>query len=144
MFSKSCEYAIKAAIFIASKSGESRRVGLKEIATAIDSPVAFTAKILQKLSKNNIVNSTKGVSGGFEIPQENMHSIKLMQIVEAIDGNGVFSGCGLGLETCSEEHPCPVHYEMKEIKGRLVMMLESTSLNQLASGVISGNSFLKY
>ena len=144
MFSKSCEYAIKAAIFIASKSGENRKVGLKEIATAIDSPLAFTAKILQKLSKNDIVNSVKGVSGGFEILQERLSSIKLMQIVEAIDGNGVFSGCGLGLESCSEEHPCPVHYEIKEIKGKLVTMLETTSLKELASGVISGNSFLKY
>ena len=144
MFSKSCEYAIKATIFIASKSGENRKVGLKEIATAIDSPLAFTAKILQKLSKNDIVNSVKGVSGGFEILQERLSSIKLMQIVEAIDGNGVFSGCGLGLESCSEEHPCPVHYEIKEIKGKLVTMLETTSLKELASGVISGNSFLKY
>ena len=144
MFSKSCEYAIKATIFIASKSGENRRVGIKEIATAIDSPVAFTAKILQKLSKNNVVNSTKGVAGGFEIPEEKIKLVTLMQIVEAIDGNKVFSGCGLGLETCSEEHPCPVHYEIKEIKGRLVTMLETTSLSQLASGVISGSSFLKY
>ena len=52
MFSKSCEYAIRATIFIASKCCEERRVGLKEISLAIDSPIAFTAKILQILSKN--------------------------------------------------------------------------------------------
>ena len=69
MFSKSCEYAIRATIFIASKCCENRKVGLKEIADAIDSPTAFTAKILQKLSKNKIINSTKGVNGGFEIFQ---------------------------------------------------------------------------
>jgi Rrf2 family iron-sulfur cluster assembly transcriptional regulator len=50
----------------------------------------------------------------------------------------------LGLETCSEEHPCPIHTEIKEIKGRLVTMLETTLLSQLAYGVISGSSFLKY
>ena len=144
MFSKSCEYAIKATIFIATKSSESRKVGLKEIATAIDSPLAFTAKILQKLSKNSIVNSVKGVSGGFEIIPNQLPLITLMQVVEAIDGNHVFSGCGLGLETCSEVHPCPVHYEMKEIKDKLATLLRTTSLEDLASGVVAGFSFLKY
>jgi len=144
MFSKSCEYAIKAAIFIASKSVENRRVGLKEITIAIDSPSAFTAKILQKLSKNSIVNSTKGVYGGFEIPQTKLNAITLIQIVKAVDGNSVFFGCGLGLESCSEHHPCPVHDEFKEIKEKLITMLETTTLKDLASGVISGSSFLKY
>lgn len=144
MFSKSCEYAIKATIFIASKSSERRRVGLKEIATTIDSPSPFTAKILQKLSKNKIINSVKGVSGGFEIAPEQLSSITLMQVVVAIDGNHVFSGCGLGLETCSEEHPCPIHYEMKDIKEKLATLLGATSLEELASGVVLGLSFLKY
>ena len=144
MFSKSCEYAIRATIFIASKCCENRKVGLKEIALAIDSPVPFTAKILQKLTKDRIVNSTKGVNGGFEIYKKDLKSIKLIQIVEAIDGSSVFSGCGLGLETCSEEHPCPVHFEFKEIKERLHAMLEKTSLEELASDVKAGSSFLKY
>ena len=144
MFSKSCEYAIRATIFIASKCCEERRVGLKEISLAIDSPIAFTAKILQILSKNKIVNSTKGVNGGYEIIEKNLKSIRLIQIVEAFDGSSVFSGCGLGLDNCSEEHPCPVHYEFKEIKARLMEMLQNTSLEQLASDVKAGRSFLKY
>ena len=144
MFSKSCEYAIRATIFIASKCCENRRVGLKEIAIAIDSPIAFTAKILQKLTKDKIVHSTKGVNGGFEILKKDLKSIRLIQIVGAIDGNSVFSGCGLGLENCSETHPCPVHFEFKEIKERLFIMLENTSLEQLALEFKSGTSFLKY
>jgi Rrf2 family transcriptional regulator, iron-sulfur cluster assembly transcription factor len=144
MFSKSCEYAIKATIFIASKCCENRRVGIKEIAIAIDSPEAFTAKILQKLSKNKIINSTKGVNGGFEIFQKNLKLIKLIEIVHAIDGNSVFLGCGLGLGDCSEEHPCPVHYKFKKVKEDLVSMLENTTLEELAQGVKLGTSFLKY
>lgn len=40
---------------------------MKAIAEQINSPVAFTAKILQKLVKSNIVCSVKGKHGGFEI-----------------------------------------------------------------------------
>ncbi|MFN3695149.1 MAG: T9SS type A sorting domain-containing protein [Ignavibacterium sp.] len=69
MFSKSCEYAIKAAIFVAKKSLLNEKVGFIDIAKEIDSPEAFTAKILQKLTKNKIIHSTRGVQGGFYIPK---------------------------------------------------------------------------
>lgn len=144
MFSKTCEYGIRAAIIIASESYQDNRIGLKEIAKKIDSPEAFTAKILQILSKNNIINSIKGVGGGFEIPKETMNQIKLIQIVSAIDGDRVFTGCGLGLSHCSETHPCPVHDKFKEIRNELADMLENTNLKELAMGIKSGDTFLRY
>ena len=65
MFSKTCEYGIRATIFIASQSYQNKRVGLRDIAKKIDSPEAFTAKILQILAKTHIIHSIKGVGGGF-------------------------------------------------------------------------------
>ena len=65
MFSKECEYGIKASTYIALQSLQERSVSLKEIAEEIDSPVAFTAKILHQLAKNHILDSSKGPSGGF-------------------------------------------------------------------------------
>jgi Rrf2 family protein len=144
MFSKTCEYGIRATIFIASESYQDKRVGLKDIAKKIDSPEAFTAKILQILSRNNIIHSIKGVGGGFEIPKETMNQIKLEQIVTAIDGDRVFTGCGLGLLHCSEEHPCPVHDKFKSIRNELAFMLENTNLEELAMGIKSGDTFLRY
>ena len=38
MFSKTCEYAIRASIFIASQSYQDKRVTVKDIAEKIDSP----------------------------------------------------------------------------------------------------------
>ena len=144
MFSKTCEYGIRAAIFIASESYQNNRVGLRDIAEKIDSPEAFTAKILQILSKNNIIRSIKGVGGGFEIPKEKMSQIKLSQIVTALDGDRVFTGCGLGLNQCSEDHPCPVHDKFKSIRNELAFMLENTNLEELAIGIKSGDTFLRH
>lgn len=144
MFSKTCEYAIRATIFIASESYQNKRVGLKDIAKKIDSPEAFTAKILQILSKNNIIKSIKGVGGGFDIPKESMNQITLTQIVTAIDGDSIFTGCGLGLSHCSEIHPCPVHDKFKAIRNELAFMLENTNLEELALGIKSGDTFLRY
>lgn len=144
MFSKTCEYGIRATIFIASESYQNKRVGLKDIAKKIDSPEAFTAKILQILSKDNIINSIKGVGGGFEIPRETMKDIKLAQIVNALEGDRVFTGCGLGLTHCSEDHPCPMHEKFKSIRNELAFMLENTNLEELALGIKSGDTFLRY
>ena len=143
MFSKACEYGIKAAIFIAKNSCEGKRVNPKEISEEINSPQAFTAKILQSLVRHNVINSVKGAYGGFEIEKDSIPNIKLSQIVNAIDGDSIYKGCGLGLETCNEEHPCPVHDKFKEIRNNLRDMLETTTLEELALNLKNGNAFLK-
>lgn len=143
MFSKACEYGIRATIYIAMQSLEGNRVNLKEIAAAIDSPVAFTAKILQQLVKNDIVESVKGAHGGFQIEKSRIDSIKLNQIVSAIDGDKIFKGCALGLNECNESLPCPVHFKFKEIRDNLEQMTKETSIYELATGLEVGLTFLK-
>jgi len=142
MFSKTCEYAIRACIFIATKSYENKRTTIKDIAENIDSPRSFTAKILQVLAKKEIVHSIKGIGGGFEIPKENIKKINLAQIVIAIDGDSIFTCCGLGLHNCSEERPCPLNNRFKSIREDLAKMLENTYLEELVLDISSGDSFL--
>ena len=143
MFSKACEYGLRAATYIAMQSLDGRRVSLKEIADNIDSPIAFTAKILQLLSKNNIVESVKGAHGGFEISRTQMDKLKLGDIVDAIDGDTIYAGCGLGLNECNADKPCPVHSKFVDIRNDLRKMLESTSLYEMTAGLEVGLTFLK-
>ncbi|MCR8668668.1 Rrf2 family transcriptional regulator [Aestuariibaculum sp. M13] len=143
MFSKACEYGIRASIFIALNSFEGRRVTPKEIAVEIDSPAAFTAKILQALVRNKIVNSVKGAYGGFEIDKNKINTIKLSDIVDAIDGDNIYKGCGLGLKACDEDRPCPMHDKFKVVREELKMMLESTNLEDLALDIKEGDTFLR-
>lgn len=143
MFSKACEYAIKACIFVTQSSMRNERVTPKQIAEEINSPVAFTAKIMQQLVKNNLVSSYRGAYGGFEIEKDRITQISLSQIVSAIDGDKIFNGCGLGLDACNESHPCPVHHQYKTIRQDLQKLLDSTNLKQLALGIETGLSYLK-
>ncbi|MEQ9468044.1 MAG: Rrf2 family transcriptional regulator [Ekhidna sp.] len=126
MFSRACEYAIKIMIYIAVNEQEGRRTGVKEISGAINSPEAFSAKILQQLVKSKLLISYKGPTGGFELaPNE---QIKLVDIVKAIDGNKLLESCVLGLENCSAKNPCPVHFKFIEIRDRLKETLLSTEI----------------
>jgi len=143
MFSKSCNYAIKAAIFFSKHSLEEKKVGFVDIAKEIDSPQAFTSKILQILVRAGVIDSVKGVNGGFYIPKKSIATTFLVEIVNAIDGDAVFNGCGLGLSQCSETHPCPVHDKFKSIRNELAHTLETTNLEKLALGIKSGETFLK-
>jgi Rrf2 family protein len=143
MFSKACEYGIRATLYIAMNSLNGERVSLRDITGKIDSPEAFTAKILQQLVHHNIIHSVKGATGGFEMPNEKMSEIMLSHIVSAIDGDHIFTGCALGLSECSETHPCPVHAHFTLIRNELRAMLENTSIYQLAQGVETGLTFLK-
>jgi Rrf2 family protein len=143
MFSKACEYAIKATIYIAEQSSLGKRVGLKDIARSIDSPEAFTAKILQQLSKDQIIDSIKGPSGGFSIDKKKLETLKLSQVVKSIDGDSIYKGCGLGFKECSEKKPCPVHHKFKLVRDELRDMLENTSIKELSANLGKGLAFLQ-
>jgi Rrf2 family transcriptional regulator, iron-sulfur cluster assembly transcription factor len=143
MFSKACEYGIKASLFIATESQQGKRVSLTDIAKEINSPTAFTAKVLQQLAKSKIIKSAKGPSGGFEISESGMENIKLSHIVSAIDGDSVFNGCALGFLNCNENKPCPVHNKFKKIRNDLKAMLEKTSLMDLSGDINNGLTFLR-
>jgi Rrf2 family protein len=142
IFSKTCEYAIRAVFFIAHKTADGGRVGIKEISLGIDSPEHFLAKILQDLSRRGIVQSAKGPNGGFYTDKSILQR-PITHIVEAVDGNGIFTGCGLGLKQCSEINPCPLHNEFKAIRNQLHQMLEATTIGEFNAELISGAITLK-
>jgi len=141
MFSKACEYGIRAIVYIASETDESRKVGIIEVCQHIGAPLHFTAKIMQTFTRKQIVNSQKGVNGGFYL-DSNQRKKSLKEIVEAIDGGKIFTGCGLGLKECSEVKPCPIHDQFKEVRNRLNSMMQNTSIQELADKLKSGQSVL--
>ncbi|HLV23510.1 MAG TPA: Rrf2 family transcriptional regulator [Moheibacter sp.] len=142
MFSKSCEYGIKAAIYITTQSLEGKRIKVAEIAENANSPLAFTAKLLGILTKYNIVSSQTGPNGGFYIEPNRVRGIKLEEIVSAIDGNSVYEGCGLGLNSCDSQNPCPLHNEFIHIRSELKKMLQTTTVYDLAMKLKAGESVL--
>lgn len=141
MFSKACEYGIRAVLFIAKESQQDKRPNIVQIAKAVDSPEPFTAKICQQLARSGIILSKKGPNGGFYLDKDSQ--LKLIDIVIAIDGDSIFKGCCLGLPECSSEHPCPVHDQFQDIRAGLKNMCEKTKVMDLALNLEEGETFLK-
>jgi len=141
MFSKACEYGIRAVLFIAKQSQKDLRPNITEIAKAVGSPEPFTAKVCQQLARAGIILSKKGPNGGFYLEKDS--TLRLADIVSEIDGDQIFTGCSLGLRECSSEHPCPVHDQFMDVRNGLKQMCENTLVMNLAANLEEGETFLK-
>ena len=139
MFSKACEYAIKIMIFIAANEEIGKRTSLKDVTEAIDSPGAFTAKILQRLAKEKLLKSYRGPNGGFVL--EDTKDITLYNVVAAIDGDHLLEDCVLGLEECSSKNPCPVHNKFLNVKTQLNETLLTTKVKD--GELLQGSYYLR-
>lgn len=143
MFSKACEYGIRSILFIASKSKDDIKVGIKGIAYSLDIPEAFTGKVLQQLVRAEILSSSKGKGGGFFLTQEQLRNKTLGDIVKSIDGDLLFEGCGLGLAACNAHKPCPLHTQFVKIRKELKSVLQDTTIEKLSDDLVKGITFLK-
>jgi len=142
MFSKATEYALRATIFIAQKGSEMAKLGIDEIAQAIDSPKSFTAKILQLLSRDNhIVSSVRGPNGGFYLT-EKAKQLPISTILQAMGEEERLEKCVMGLKQCSETQPCPMHLQFKPIRKQLKELFESKSIQEFAAEIRDGVIFI--
>ena len=142
MFSKATEYALRATIYIAKKSSEENKLGMEEIAKAIDSPQSFTAKILQQLTKDNkIISSVRGPNGGFYMTKS-ARKLPVRSILEATGEDKVLEKCVLGLAQCSELKPCPMHSQYKSIKKQLINLFETKTIQRLVDDMADGTTFI--
>ena len=142
MISKSCKYAIRASIYIAARTKEGEKPGVKEVAKEIEAPAAFTAKILQTLNRSKVVTSIKGPYGGFYCSEEQLE-MPVLEVVNAIDGLDVFQECVMGLRQCADAHPCPMHNKYAGTRDRLLKNFRETSVGSLAEDLSEGSAFIK-
>jgi len=141
MLSYTCKTAIKAVIYLASKAEENDKAGMVEIANHIEASEHTVGKILQTLVRKGLIHSSKGPSGGFFI-NESQRVQPIINIVEAIEGDQVFKGCGLGLSKCSASHPCPIHDDYKVARDLIEKLFREKKVKDLYDPVSNGLAFL--
>ncbi len=135
IFSKKCEYGLQAVLYLTAN--EDRAViSAEEIAKQLSIPKEFVSKILQSLTESGIILSRKGKNGGFSLAKS-PSQIKLIDIVESIDGLEVFNKCVLGFPKCSHEKPCPVHDRWGKLRTEAYSMLTNETLLELKEKAIT-------
>jgi Rrf2 family protein len=116
--SKKAYYGLRAAVSLAEAGGP---VSARELAQRERIPEDFLEKILQKLRKADIVESTKGVEGGYTFANK---AASVWDILKSLDGPvRTFSSPG-GKGTL----PCdfPSHCRTNDVLRRLEIEIEKT------------------
>jgi Rrf2 family protein len=136
ILSRTSQYAVQALIYMATQPLDSPILN-KDIASKLNVPAPYLAKILQSLAKGNLLYSFRGRLGGFCL-KEDGPKMTLMDILLLTEGPAFTQSCLLGLKKCSDETACPVHFRWVPVKEKIIGLLKETSLDKLAKAVQSG------
>jgi len=131
MFNKETEYALRALVYIQVENKKGRMAGIAEIASEIEAPPFFTAKILQRLARHGFVMSRKGRGGGFFFDPEKP-AVPIRDIIIAVEGDEILNGCAFGLKFCDEDNPCPLHKRYAPIRNRINRLMSRETIQSLA------------
>ena len=59
----------------------------------------------------------------------------MLEVLECVEGAGVFQQCFLGLSECSDAAPCPAHKAWKAVREQLLERLCSATIADLCATV---------
>ena len=141
MFNKETEYALRGLVYVQVQNLKGFKPGIAEIAMEIDAPPFYTGKIMQRLVKQEFLTSMKGKGGGFLFDQRKP-DLPLKTIIQAIEGEKTFAGCGFGLKHCDENNPCPLHGQYAPIRDSINNLISGNTIQSLARDYQIGDDFI--
>ncbi len=131
MLSKTGLHAVRAMVALARLS-EGAYAGAARIAQEIGAPQNYLGKLLKSLAEEGLVESQKGLGGGFRLARD-AHAISLLDVIEPIEHISRWSGCILGRPECSETDPCAIHNRWKAVRDGYLRMLQRTTIAELVA-----------
>jgi len=94
---------------------------------------SFLAKILQALAKANILNSYKGVNGGFVLNKE-PKDINMLDVMSSVEGRApsVFE-CATSVDDCPSNRAdtCSIWPFLHKLQGKIDHFLAEVTLNDV-------------
>ncbi|PID92680.1 MAG: hypothetical protein CSA96_02040 [Bacteroidetes bacterium] len=127
-FSKTTSYALSTLHFLAEHP--TARYSAKKLHEKLDIPWPYLRQLLTDLSKQGFINSAQGRHGGFQLCKP-ADTIKLGEIVDAVEGLGIFDACIMGFRNCPFDHQCAMHETWDESRKRVLNILHKTPLSRL-------------
>ncbi|MCL5271413.1 MAG: Rrf2 family transcriptional regulator [bacterium] len=107
--------------------------GAGAVAGRIGAPANYLGKLLQDLTRVGLVESQKGLGGGFRLARD-PRRITLYDIADPIDHVSRWGGCFMGQGACSDDAPCPVHRRWARVREAYLTMLKKTTVADLVGG----------
>jgi len=138
LYSKGCEYAMRALVYAAQQDTESgTRFQIGDVCDKLDIPEYFTRKVFQALVQGGFLDAVRGPSGGYMLNRP-AEEINLIEIIQAVDGSTTFDQCVMGLPQCDGKKPCPLHEVWTSAKTNLLDQLKQKTLRDIVEVAKAG------
>lgn len=131
LFSQTTEYALRAVVYLGQSYKEKALRTSQEISEITKVPAPYLVKVLQSLTKAGIVNSQRGLGGGFSLaipPSE----LTVLTVINAVDPLERITSCPLKLEAHGE-NLCPLHKELDGVIANAQSVLAAATIEVLLS-----------
>jgi len=130
LYSKGCEYAIRALAEISSENARDKFLA-RDICRKAGIPEAYARKTFQALVQNGFLKAMPGPGGGYSLMRD-PGKTTVLDVIQAVESPENFSKCVLGLSSCGDKNPCVLHSVWMKLKAEMIKGLSSRSLSDLS------------
>ncbi|HKI79172.1 MAG TPA: Rrf2 family transcriptional regulator [Ignavibacteriaceae bacterium] len=130
--SKKTEYAFIAVKYMALKRGENASTA-REISHKFDISYEFIAKVLQKLSKEKLIESFQGVKGGYSLAK-NPEEIALLDIILAVEPHYRITQCMKNdgtYDDCNRWDCCQIRDPLAKVQMQIDKLFQDTKISHI-------------
>ncbi len=136
MLSQRGRYALKALLLLARREPE--QLGVSAIAEAEQIPRKYLEAIMTEMRKANIVESTRGWSGGYRLSRPS-DLITFGEVIRITDGPLALLPCASRnfykrCEDCPDEGACALRQVMAKVRNEVSVILDRTTLADALKG----------
>ena len=122
------EYALIALRYLQIKS-EGKPVTARKIAEIENIPISILSKVLQHLSRENLIETVKGAHGGYQL-SVNLSKINLWKFLEIMEGPLGLVDC-LQNSQCEQENICSIKTPISKINLTVKNVFDKLSVSDV-------------
>ena len=138
--SRMADYAILLVCKMSSVADKVYSAHELSIITALK--ITTISKILTKLTKANVTNSIRGVTGGYKLMMK-AEDISIGDIIDIIDGQVALTVCEDKHHSCELESMCPSQGNWQVINNTVRNALNSVSIAEMANPFVANLQYKK-
>lgn len=128
LITRESDYGISALVCLAKR--KEATASASELALELRIPRPFLRRILQRLGRQGVIRSRKGIGGGFALARR-PGDIVVGDVVTALQGPMRLSDCDIRKTICARRCHCILRRKLKVVEGRLVSELMGITIASL-------------
>ena len=131
LITRNTDYAIRAVCALAKRRGKVLTVPI--LVGELKIPRPFLRKILQVLGSKLIIDSSRGIGGGFKLMRD-PKKLYMLEIIEAFQGPFSLNECFLNKSLCPNRKTCFLKKKIDHIEADVLRQLKNITVADILKG----------